>query len=355
MDSAQLREALESWFRTKLDAPGVVLSPLTKPTIGFSNDTLICYVTYSQAGRERREDLVVRLEPADFQIFPEYDLPGQARIMRGLAGTDVPVPNVKWVEEDVSVVGRAFYVMDRIAGEVPSEVPPYHATGVFADAIPADRKRMWWSGIETLAKIHAVDWRSSDLALLGTPSEGTPAIRMQLDYYERMLDWAEEEQEPQTVLRTAQAWLRQNEPRSTRVGLCWGDSRLPNVIYRDRRIVGVLDWEMAFLGDPEADVAWWLFMDWFASGGYGLPRLEGMPAEDETIERYQVLTGRPFQNLEYFRVFAAMRFGVIMVRVVAMMPSRGYQLPAPDFASNNPVTRKLAEILGLPPPSETRA
>jgi len=361
MTPEQLHERLQAWLAAKmLGAPDVILSSLTKPSIGFSNDTLVCYVTFASGGEERREDLVVRLEPADFQIFPEYDLRGQARIMQCLAGTDVPVPNVRWIEEDAGVAGRAFYVMDRIAGEVPSEVPPYHAAGVFADAAPQERTRMWWSGIETLARVQAVDWRGQEegrgkeegggLSFLGVPPEGTPSVRPQLEYYERMLDWAEEAEEPQPVLRAAQRWLRENECESERVALCWGDSRLPNLIYQGAEVAAVLDWEMAFLGDPEADLAWWLFMDWFASGGYDLARLEGMPGREETVARYEELTGRPVRNLFYNEVFAGMRFGVIMVRVAAMMRHRGLPLPVPDFASNNPATRKLAEMLELPPP-----
>src|SRR5439155_7396112 len=109
-------------------------------------------------------------------------------IMRCLAETDVPVPRVRWLEEDTSVLGRAFYVMNRIAGEVPSEVPPYHATGVFANAKPAERAPMWWSGIETLARVHAVEWKARSLGFLSAPPEGVPVARPQLDYYERMLD-----------------------------------------------------------------------------------------------------------------------------------------------------------------------
>ena len=349
----ELQYRLQTWLGEKLAALGVILSPLTKPSIGFSNDTLVCHVTYQEDGVGRREDLVVRLEPADFQIFPEYDLRGQARIMQCLAETDVPVPNVRWIEEDAGVLGRSFYVMDRVAGEVPSEVPPYHAAGVFAAATPEQRQAMWWSGIETLARLHAVDWRAAGLGFLGEPPGDVPAVRPQLEYYERMLEWAEEEGEPQPVLRAAQRWLREHECEAERVALCWGDSRLPNVIYRDGRVVGVLDWEMAFLGDPEADLAWWLFMDWFASGGYGVARLEGMPEREETVARYEELARRPVRNLFYNEVFAGMRFGVIMVRVAAMMRHRGLPLPVPDFASNNPATRKLAEMLDLPPPGSS--
>jgi aminoglycoside phosphotransferase (APT) family kinase protein len=321
-----------------------------KPSVGFSNETFVFTATCTERGHERREDLVLRVEP-DFHIFPAYDLPQQFHIMRCLAGTDVPVPRVRWLEEDSAVLGRPFYVMDRVAGEVPSEVPPYHAAGVFADAAPEQRERMWWSGIETLARIHALDRKAIGLGFLGEPSLDEPPVRPQLDYYERMLDWAERPAEPQPTLRAALRWLRENEPQAANVGLCWGDSRLPNVLYQGTEVAAVLDWEMAFLGDPEADLAWWLFMDWFASGGYNVARLEGMPGREETIARYEKLTGEPVHNLFYNEVFAGFRFGVIMVRVVAMMVHRGLPLPVPDFASNNPATRKLAEMLAERPPS----
>jgi len=341
---------LENWLAQRMpEATNLEVSPLMKPSLGFSNETFVFAATYTAHGGERCEELVLRLEP-EFHIFPEYDLPRQFQIMRCLAGTDVPVPRVRWLEEDSAVLGRPFYVMDRIPGDVPSEVPPYHAAGVFADAAPEQRERMWWSGIETLARIHAVDWQAVGVRFLGEPPLDAPPVRPQLDYYERMLDWAETPEERQRVLRSALRWLRENGPAAANVSLCWGDSRLPNVIYQGTQVAGVLDWEMAFLGDREADLAWWLFMDWFASGGYNVARLEGMPGKDETVERYQKLTGEPVHHLFYNEVFAGFRFGVIMVRVGAMMVHRGLPLPVPDFASNNPATRKLAEMLGMSPP-----
>ena len=77
-----------------------------------------------------------------------------------------------------------------------------------------------------------------------------------------------------------------------------------------------------------------------------------MPEREETVARYEELTGWPVRNLFYNEVFAGMRFGVIMVRVAAMMRHRGLPLPSPDFGSNNPATRKVAEMLGLRAPGD---
>src|SRR5437763_35548 len=96
---------------------------------------------------------------------------------------------------------------------------------------------------------------------------------------------------PQPILAHALAWLREHRYAPRHVALCWGDARLPNLIYRNDEVVGVLDWEMAFLGDPEADLGWWLFMHWATGEGYGFPPLEGFPGRGETIRRDEALTG----------------------------------------------------------------
>ena len=64
-------------------------------------------------------------------------------------------------------------------------------------------------------------------------------------------------------------------------------------MFRDDRVVAVLDWEMAFLGDPEADLAWWCFLDWANNEGYGGPHLDGIPGKEETLARYAEITGHP--------------------------------------------------------------
>jgi len=345
-DLTALHDALTRWLWTKA-GDGARVSALTRPSAGLSNETYLCTLS----GVEGADlDLVVRVEPANFRVFPEYDLIAQAGIMRALAATDVPVPVVRWVEPDPSVLGCPFYVMDRIDGQVPSEVPPYHSFGMCVDATPERRAAIWWAGVDALARIHRLDWRALGIDMLGAPGPGTDALDRQLDYYERYLAWASEGT-PQPVLEAALGWLRAHRFEPERIALCWGDARLPNLMFRDDRVVGVLDWEMAFLCDPEADLAWWLFMDWQGSEGYGIPRLSGFPGREETVRRYEELTGTKVRNLDWHEVFAAFRFGAIMVRVARHMTASGIPTPTADFEHDNPCTHRLAALLDLPAPA----
>jgi putative sterol carrier protein len=126
---------------------------------------------------------------------------------------------------------------------------------------------------------------------------------------------------------------------------------MPNAIYGpDFDVVGVLDWEMAYIGDPISDLGWFFFLDWQYSDGYGIPRLEGSPEREETVQRYQELTGWKADNLLYSDVIAAFRFGVIMAKIAKNMKATGVPTPTEDFARDNPCTQRLASLLDLPAP-----
>jgi putative sterol carrier protein len=107
---------------------------------------------------------------------------------------------------------------------------------------------------------------------------------------------------------------------------------------------------MAFLGDQEADLAWWLFLDWTFCDGYGVPRLDGFPTRDETIARYEELTQRRVEHLAYQEVLAAFRYGVILLRVSKLLAKAGVAIGPEDMVTNNVCTQRLATLLDLPAP-----
>ena len=324
---------------------------LSVPGAGLSNETLFCDLRYTARGATRRERLVLRLEQREHLVFPDYDLSIQWRILEALAATDVHVPRVRWIEPDAAVLGSPFYVMERIDGLIPSDVPPYHAAGAMTELRPAERAAIWWHGLEEMAKIHRLDPDAHGLGFLAKTRFGVDPLEQELGYWTHYLAWAAGGS-AQPTTEAALAWLREHRPPSTRRRLCWGDARLPNLIFRGERVVGVLDWEMAFLGDPAADLAWWLFLDWHHSAGNRIPRLPGLPSREETIRRWEELVGLESGDLHYWEVFAAMRFAVIMVRVAAIMQEVGTPTPTPDFQTNNVPTQHLAALLGLPPPGQ---
>src|SRR5204862_6991678 len=135
-----------------------------------------------------------------------------------------------------------------------------------------------------------------------------------LQYYAESLEWAEAGN-PHPGARAALEWLRANAPTTSAdaVTIVWGDARLGNQMFQDGRVVAVLDWEMVALGDPRIDLGWWLFCDEVLTRSAGQERLPGFPSQDETVARWEDLTGRSGADLHWFLVFAGLRFTVVML------------------------------------------
>ena len=188
------RKQLLEWFGSKLPrARELGISELVGPgTTGFSNDTLMFELRFREGGAPRRESLVARIEPTGFRVFPEYDVAQQFEVQRILAQTDVPVPRMFWLEQDATVLGAPFYVMQRVDGRIPPDNPPYHVSGWVAELRPEQRAALWWSGLEVLARIHRLDWRALGLEFLIPAGGAANPLARQLDYYERYLAWAAE-------------------------------------------------------------------------------------------------------------------------------------------------------------------
>ena len=352
IDLSALQSKLIAWLQEKMSqAKNLSISGMQRAGAGVSNETFLFDLSWQENEEPRSRGMVLRHPPQSFPIFPEYDLAKQYRIMECLRQTDVPVPRLYGLEENEQLLGVPFYLMGKIDGVVPPEFPLYHSSGVYYDATPQHRAKMWWGSLEAMAKVHLLDWKSLGLSFLGVPGDGTDPIDRQLHYWEAYLDWVKEE--PQPIMEAAAKWLRQNTYVPKYVTLCWGDSRLANTIYSrgDFDTLALLDWEMAFLGDPEADLGWFIYLDWHHSVGWGIPRLEGSPSAEETVERYESVTGRKVENPSFNEVFAAFRFAAILYRALKNLEKAGIQAgPESAAVNNNPATQRLAELLQLPPP-----
>lgn len=350
-DLAATRMAFAAWLeRTLEDASDATVSELSAPgATGFSNDTLFFELAYTAGGRRIEESGVLRIQPTENQVFPDYDLAKQIRCMQLLEPSDVPVPRVLWHEPDASVLGAPFYVMARVEGRIPSDNPPYHVGGWITEASEAERAALWWSGLETLAAIHRLDWRDAGFGFLDETGGDQTPLAVELDRYRRYLAWAARGR-PQPVCEPALAWLEKHAPEDEPTTLNWGDARIGNMIFSGGRCAAVLDWEMATIGSPEADLAWFLFLDRHHCEGIGAPRLSGFPSRERTLERYAELTGHAPRHVAYYEAFAAFRFSVIMIRLAQQFVALGLLPEDSDFEVNNIPSRMLAKMLDLPPP-----
>ena len=327
-----LTKRLADWLREQLpDRHDLTVSEPRPAAQGMSTDTRHFTVTWAEDGERRAERFVLRRPPAE-PLFPDYDLARQFHLMRALENTPLPVPRARWLEPDPGVVGSPFYVMDEIPGCVTaSDFPTYHVHGTYFEATPEGRETMWRRCVETIAEVHALDWRQLGLSALARPEYGDDPLEQQVNYLDHCLRWAlaQEAEAPQPVLEEAVAWLRAHRYVPEHVTLCWGDSRMSNILYSPDGfdVRGVLDWEIAFLGDHESDLAWMLFLEWMNTTAGGIAPADGTPSREETVRHYEELTNLPVRNLRYNEVLAALLLAIPLLGITRRMRAEG-QLPA---------------------------
>lgn len=351
----ELRSKLEAWLQTKMpEAKEITILNMQHPGMGVSSETHLFDMQWDEPGEAKSMAVVLRCAPRSRGVFPEYDLGLQFRIMKVLKeNTDVPVAEMLWLEEDLSVIGVPFFLMRRLTGDVPQDYPSYHGSGTYFEATPEIRKKMWWGCLEAMIKLHKADWRSLGLDSIGAPGPGMDPVNRQLAYWERYFNhWIKESpQESHPTIEATLVWLKENQYEPERVTLCWGDAKMGNVLYGrpDRDVLALMDWELAFIGDPEADLATLYISDKRASRGFGLPPLEGTPTVEEIVRRYEELAGWKVKHLFYNEVLAAFWRGLAQIGVIKSLRSKGVPIED-EMILNNFQTQHLSRLLGLPSP-----
>ncbi|HMD51792.1 MAG TPA: phosphotransferase family protein [Solirubrobacteraceae bacterium] len=262
---------------------------------------------------ERGESEVVLRRPPRPPLPPSaHNVLREARLLRALKDTSARVPEVLAVCEDPETIGAPFYVMERIEGEViVASVPP-------ALDSPAERRRIAEELIDSLVEIHSVDWQAAGLEDFGKP---TGYLERQLRRFTGLWELNKTREIP--AVESVGSWLAENLPSSGPATIVHGDYRLGNTMFAlgpPARLAAVLDWEMATIGDPLADLGY-LCMMWTEAGDPesglrehlgSVTRAEGFPSRAELIARYEELSGRSMSNIRWYTTLALWKSVVFM-------------------------------------------
>jgi aminoglycoside phosphotransferase (APT) family kinase protein len=324
-DRAELRTRMTTWLGSRLGPDSdVELSDVTSPGgSGMSSETLLFDATWTEDGARRTHALVARVEPddADVPIFPTYDLQLQYRVMDLVgAHSSVPVPTTRWYESDPGPLGKPFFVMDRVSGRVPADIPPYLMDGWLIEASAERQRELQDHTVGILADLHGIAIDDLDVAFLDTPAPGDTPLARHVNNQRAYYEWIRNDRTHPIIERTF-AWLDANWPSDEGpTVISWGDSRIGNVMYESDGFapVAAFDWEMAALAPQEMDLAWMMFLHTFFQQIADVLEIPGMPdflRRDDVIATYEARSGRTVQNFEWFEVYAALRHALVMVRV----------------------------------------
>jgi aminoglycoside phosphotransferase (APT) family kinase protein len=341
-DLGELGPQIEAWARARVGADATV-SDASAPGNGMSSETALFEMTVG--GEHERYAARLAPMPDVYPVFAEYDIERQAKCMDLVrATTDVPTPEVRWVELDPQWLGTPFLVMKRVDGAAPPDIPPYVFMGWVADASPEERAALQRRTLEILAKLHTITPANSDLSFLARPERGASALQQQLGHERWYYEWARDGQSYPLIERTFE-WLDANLPPEGETVLNWGDARVGNILYRDFEPVAVLDWEMATIGPREVDLAWMIFLHKFfddMAERFGLPGMKDFLQRDSVVREYERLSGHTVSHLEWFEVFAAQRFAIVSVRTSTRGIAYGVQ-EKPDDLDDLIMFRHLQE------------
>jgi aminoglycoside phosphotransferase (APT) family kinase protein len=254
-------------------------------------------------------DYVLRKQPPGKLLPSAHAVDREFRVMDVLAGSTVPVPRMLIYCDDPAVIGTPFYVMDFVPGRIFQDP-------LLPDLAPSERTALYGEMAARLAALHGFDWRSAGLDDFGR-HEGY--VERQLARWGRPFAPGGGADSP--VMSRLLAWLSEHCPTADECSLIHGDYRLGNLMVAPDapRIVAVLDWELATLGHPLADLAFNCMTYYLPAGhpvaagfvGADIAAL-GIPDEDSYVAGYARARGlEAIPEWRYFMIFSLFRTAAI--------------------------------------------
>ena len=279
--------------------PGLATGPLSAELIPGGRSNL----TYRLTDGEHR--WVLRRPPLGHVLATAHDMSREFQVLSALAGTDVPVPEIVHLCADPEVLGAPFYLMQEVAGSVLRELDQVTSLGAATCATIGNEL------VDVLARLHTIDPASVGLGGFGKP-EGY--LHRQVSRWQKQLAASRSREGP--GIDELHDRLAETVPDTQRHSLLHGDYRLDNVLVDTTvpRISAVLDWEMAALGDPLADLGLTVVYsrrrpdDPLTGGVNNAP---GFPSVEQIVARYAERTGLDVSALDWYVGLASFKLAVV--------------------------------------------
>ena len=308
---------VDAWLKARV--PGLEGDPMvTQYSGGASN--------WTYRLQYPKHDLVLRRPPAGTKAKSSHDMSREFQVQKALRPVFPLVPEMVAHCADPAVLGAEFYVMRRIDGVIPRKE-------MSVSLAPTQARRLCENVVDTLVALHDVDAEKAGLAPLGKgPRYARRQIEGWSDRYRKARTWNVPSFE--RVMR----WLHERIPDDAASCVIHNDFRLDNLVLDPAdptRIVGVLDWEMATIGDPLMDLgnslAYWVQADdgRMARATRRQPtHLPGMMTREEVVARYFEKSGLPPRDMTFYEVYGLFRLAGIVQQIYYRYHHRQTRNPA---------------------------
>ena len=291
----EIEEQLRAFARAKTGDPSAEVRAI-RPLPGHAGQSY----SFELEAKGVREKLVLRVAPAGVRIAGTADVARQARVMLSLAGTAVPVPPIRWLEDDPRWFGLPYFVAEFVTADKL-------ALGEH-EFTPAEQPQLGRITMVMIAALHAVPWEPRRAAWGEPVTLADEMARLDTLRDRPTLD-------PVIVARTPELRARMlaTIPADPRIGCVHGDLNWTNCMYADGQLKAVIDWELSQIGAVLIDLGWiCLFSDratWVKQEL--IPPHVQQPEELAEIYREYAQWPITDADIRWFRAFAHYRFGVI--------------------------------------------
>ncbi len=301
MGEPTIQEKIRDYLQDKMPQARVLtLCDFVQAAGGWSHEIYVFNAQWNEDGQAMRRGFCLRKDPGVGLLRKLSSLKQQFLVIKALERTPAPTPKAYWYEEDPSLLGGPFFVMEKVEGEVPN---PWSRAGKQFYAAAAKRGKLPRSFVEALAALHNLDWRAAGLDFIGVPGAGRDFALREIDKWERLI--RESRRKPEPVLTEILMWLKANAPQAQRLAFVHGAYRTGNLIIKDDAIAAIIDWELQVIGDPMYDVAY-VLSDLNREGS---PLLSCVVEREFFLDYYQQLTGLKvdLEVCRYYEILYMMR------------------------------------------------
>jgi aminoglycoside phosphotransferase (APT) family kinase protein len=305
-----IEPALAQWLTDRTGQPG----PWTLRRLpgGNSNETCLLTSAGAKGPASVTTQYVLRRPPQHALSASAHSVAREHRLLTALDGTGVPAPWPVALCDDAAVPMAPFLVMEHIAdgASITDTLPPAYPED------PATLIRLADEIVDALAAVHLLDWHQAGLEGFGRPGQ---FLERQVPRWYKQ--WQGIARRPLPAMDRIAGWLERNRPPDRPPALLHGDFHLDNCLFstREPRLLAIIDWEMATIGDPLLDLG--LLLALWGASPLGRPaireiqavsRMPGAPSRDYLLARYGEAVGCPVQHISYYECLALFKLAAII-------------------------------------------
>jgi aminoglycoside phosphotransferase (APT) family kinase protein len=305
-NTADIVEALRRFFA--IHAPGAVATGVRRMGGGASKEQFVFDLRFADASTAR---FVLRMDP--LEAITETSRKREYEVLKAVQGI-IPAPNPRWLDEHGEFFGKPAAIMEFVGGVAKPSGAGVKVSGLgtlLGEPLRAKLKKPF---LDHLVALHGIDWTKAPLPSFSAPNgDSRQAARWTLNYWHQL--WVEDSVEPHPMMTYVHQWLLDNLPECRELVLTHGDYRTGNYLFDEAsgRMVAMLDWELARIGDFHEDVAW-VLMKIFGTNEDGIFRASDLFEREEFILAYEKATGRRVdrKTLHFYDVLSCWKCYVIV-------------------------------------------